>query len=79
MVSLKDFLDIMEGSKVTIRTSCSSEEVIISINKLLINIDGYTYFSVEKVYNDYKDPKVKTWDYEDKYLDEGILKIWCQE
>lgn len=79
MVSLKDFLDIMQGSKVTIRTSCSSEEAIISINKLLIHIDEYTYFSVEEVYNDYKKPKVLTWDYEDRYLDEGILEIWCQE
>lgn len=79
MVSLRDFLDVMEGAKVTLCTSCNGEEVIISINKLLIHIDENTYSSVKEVYNDYKKPKVLSWDYEDRYLDEGILEIWCQE
>lgn len=76
MVSLKDFLKIMEGSEVTLCTSCDREEVHISTNKLLIHIGGIAYFSVEEVYNDYKRPKVKTWEYEGRYSDDGVLEIW---
>ena len=78
MVSLKDFLKIMEGSEVTLCTSCWDETLEIETSNLVIHIDGKTYSSVDEVYNHYKRPKVKNWRFEQPYSDKNFLEIWCE-
>lgn len=82
MVSLKDFLGVIEESRVHV--NAPRDIVIFSIltRNLRIYINGNTYSSVEEVYNDFKNPKVVNWEYNCRI--EGIegseyLEIWCQE
>lgn len=79
MVSLKDFLKIMEGSEVTLGTSCWDETLEITTDNLQIHIGEYIFSSVDEVYNHYKRPKVKTWHFEQPYLHDAFLEIWCEE
>ena len=79
MISLKDFLKIMEGSEVTLGTSCWDETLEIETDNLRIFIDGKTYSSVEEVYRNVKNPKVTRWAYSQPYLDNSFLEIWCKE
>lgn len=80
MVSLKDFLKIMEGSEVIVRRGLSENIIQFEIANLDIHLNGRTYQSVKEVYKDAKDPKVVNWTYTDhSYLDEGYFEIWCQE
>lgn len=78
MVSLKDFLKIMEGSEVTLCQSCDSETLEITPTNLNIYVNGCTYFSVEEVYRNVKNPKVTRWSYTQPYLDNSFLEIWCK-
>lgn len=78
MVSLKDFLKIMEGSGVTLGTSCWDETVEIETGNLVIHIDGITYLSADSVYRFFKRPKVKNWHFEQPYGRDGFLEIWCE-
>ena len=78
MVSLKDFIKIMEGSGVTLGTSCWDETIEFDPCNFHIHIDGKTYSSVEEVYKDYKRPKVKNWHYEQPYSRDGFFDIWCE-
>lgn len=79
MVGLKDFLKIMEGSEVFLETSCDSEILAIATDNLLIYINGNTYSSVEEVYRDVKNPKVTSWAFNQPYLSNSFLEIWCKE
>lgn len=79
MVSLKDFLKIMKGSEVFLETSCDSEILEIATDNLQIYINGNIYSSVEEVYRDVKNPKVTSWAYNQPYLDNSFLEIWCKE
>ena len=79
MVSLKDFLEIMKDSEVTLCQSCDSEILEIETDNLRIFIDGKTYSSVEEVYRNVKNPKVTRWAYTQPYLDNSFLEIWCKE
>ena len=78
MVSLKDFLKIMEGSEVTLCSSCWDETLEITTDNLLIHIGEYIFSSVDEVYNHYKRPKLKTWHFEQPYSDKNFLEIWCE-
>lgn len=79
MVSLKDFLKIMEDSEVTLGTSCWDETLKIETDNLRIYINGKTYPSVDEVYKDYKRVNVTSWAYTQPYLHISFLEIWCQE
>lgn len=78
MVSLKDFLKIMEGSEVTLGTSCWDETLEIETTKMNIYVNGCTYFSVEEVYRNVKNPKVTRWAYTQPYSNDSFLEIWCK-
>ena len=78
MVSLKDFLKIMEGSEVTLCQCCDTEILEIETDNLRIFIDGKTYSSVEEVYRNVKNPKVTRWAYTQTYLGTSFLEIWCK-
>lgn len=78
MVSLKDFLKIMEGTEMTLCTSCGDETLEIETDNLRIFIDGKTYSSAEEVYRNVKNPKVTRWAYTQPYSDNSFLEIWCK-
>lgn len=79
MVSLKDFLKVMEGAEVWNCRSCDDDRIVISTEHLNIHINDRTYSSVEEVYRDVKNPKVVNWTYTDPYANDAFFDIWCKE
>lgn len=79
MVSLRDFLAVMDGSEVIVHRSCDDDRIIFDTTNLDIHFNGRTYQSLNELYRDVKNPKVITWTYTEPYLDDGYFEIWCQE